>query len=626
MTRRSNTERAADEAMTLNSSTASPGTIRQSSTAPRAAYENRLREVTEDVRELSQRDSRFVQFRTAIFLGALALGILCIGESEHISWFWMLIPVVLFLSLLPFHQKCLRKLATAKAICRFHASRIQRLDRHFGTEIADGSEFADELHPWTQDLDVFGRGSLFQMLNECRTLPGRRHLASWMTQICEGETIRVRQARAQGLKQSLKLRESLACIPDSANWQTAELLLKNWVQDPSQPIPVWVLIWSSMIGLAAVPVISLVMLDMLSLKYLLMMIVLQTPAVIMTRRQIRHTAAQMDNVDSALCQFGNVIEVFEQHHVDEPAVRDLQNRFHSESETASRAIHRLSRLTEWQNNAMRNQFFAPIAWACGLFVLLTHLLECWRRQHGRDVSDWMETVACLEATVSVAGYSFDHPDDCLPEISDNEPILVAENLGHPLLKNEACVRNSVSLTMTTPLLLVSGSNMSGKSTFLRSIGSSVVLTFCGSVVRASRFRTYPFQLATSMRVSDSLQEGRSLFFSVVRRLKTVVDLTESPRIVLFLLDEILHGTNSHDRRRGAEAVIRSLVAHHALGIVTTHDLALTQIADTMASQAVNKHFEDTIVDGTMTFDYTLRDGVVERSNAIALMRMLGLDV
>lgn len=626
MTRRSNTERAADEAMTLNSSTASPGTIRQSSTAPRAAYENRLREVTEDVRELSQRDSRFVQFRTAIFLGALALGILCIGESEHISWFWMLIPVVLFLSLLPFHQKCLRKLATAKAICRFHASRIQRLDRHFGTEIADGSEFADELHPWTQDLDVFGRGSLFQMLNECRTLPGRRHLASWMTQICEGETIRVRQARAQGLKQSLKLRESLACIPDSANWQTAELLLKNWVQDPSQPIPVWVLIWSSMIGLAAVPVISLVMLDMLSLKYLLMMIVLQTPAVIMTRRQIRHTAAQMDNVDSALCQFGNVIEVFEQHHVDEPAVRDLQNRFHSESETASRAIHRLSRLTEWQNNAMRNQFFAPIAWACGLFVLLTHLLECWRRQHGRDVSDWMETVACLEATVSVAGYSFDHPDDCLPEISDNEPILVAENLGHPLLKNEACVRNSVSLTTTTPLLLVSGSNMSGKSTFLRSIGSSVVLTFCGSVVRASRFRTYPFQLATAMRVSDSLQEGRSLFFSVVRRLKTVVDLTESPRIVLFLLDEILHGTNSHDRRRGAEAVIRSLVAHHALGIVTTHDLALTQIADTMASQAVNKHFEDTIVDGTMTFDYTLRDGVVERSNAIALMRMLGLDV
>ena len=145
-------------------------------------------------------------------------------------------------------------------------------------------------------------------------------------------------------------------------------------------------------------------------------------------------------------------------------------------------------------------------------------------------------------------------------------------------------------------------------------------------MRAKSFRTYPFQIATAMRVSDSLQEGRSLFFTVVRRLKTVVDLTEQPRIVLFLLDEILNGTNSHDRRRGAEAVIRSLVARHALGIVTTHDLALTQIADSMSDQADNKHFEDRINNGQMTFDYTLRDGVVERSNAIALMRMLGLDV
>ena len=594
--------------------------------APREAYEKRLSEINDRVKEYTQRDLMFVRIRTGIFIAALLLGILCIGESKHVSWLWMLVPTGIFGALLPFHQRCLKKLSTAQAIVRFHESRLNRLDRKFGSDVVDGAEFADELHPWTQDLDVFGRGSLFQMLNECRTLPGRRLLAAWMTEICTGEAIRVRQARAQGLKNELKLREALACVPDSANWQTAEVMLRQWVQEPSQPISIGILIWSTVIGLIAVPVIALAMLEMVQLRYVLLLIVLQTPAVIMTRRQIRQTALQMDNVDSALRQFGQVIEVFEKHHVDEPAVRDLQNRFHSESETASRAIHRLSNLTQWQNNAMRNQFFAPIAWACGLFVIVTHLLECWRRQHGRDVADWLETVACLEATVSVAGYSFDHPQDCLPEISDDVPELFAENLGHPLLKSDACVRNSLALTAATPLMLVSGSNMSGKSTFLRSIGSSVVLTLCGSVVRATRFRTYPFQLATAMRVSDSLQEGRSLFFSVVRRLKTVVDLTESPRIVLFLLDEILHGTNSHDRRRGAEAVIRSLVAHRALGIVTTHDLALTQIADTMASQAVNKHFEDTIVDGTMTFDYKLRDGVVERSNAIALMRMLGLDV
>ncbi|MBC7967170.1 MAG: DNA mismatch repair protein MutS, partial [Fuerstia sp.] len=394
----------------------------------------------------------------------------------------------------------------------------------------------------------------------------------------------------------------------------------------AQPMPWWIVAWSLLIGLIAIPVIALVLTDMLPLKALLTVILLQAPAIALTRRQIRAVAQQMDNVDSALRQFGAVIGVFERHSVEESAIRDLQNRFHSESETASQAIRRLGQLTQWLNNATRNQFFAPIAWACGLFVLLTFLLERWRLKHGRDVADWLETTACLEASLSVAGYSFDHPDDCLPVISDTHPELIAEELGHPLLRESACVRNSVSLTSERPLLLISGSNMSGKSTFLRSLGASVVLTLCGSVVRAKSFRTYPFQVATAMRVSDSLQEGRSLFFTVVRRLKTVVDLTEQPRIVLFLLDEILNGTNSHDRRRGAEAVIRSLIARHALGIVTTHDLALTQIADSMSDQAVNKHFEDKITDGQMTFDYTLRDGVVERSNAIALMRMLGLDV
>lgn len=577
-------------------------------------------------KKLTRRDQRFVRFRVAIFVMAVGLAILCLGDPDYVSWWWISIPALLFFSLLPFHQACIKRLKRAQAVSGFHASRLRRLDREFGADVSNGSEFMNDLHPWTQDLDVFGPGSLFQLLNECRTQPGRRKLAEWLQTISDGDTIRLRQARAQGLKNELALRESLACVPDSAQWETAEHLLMEWVQESAQPMPWWIVAWSLLIGVIAIPVIVLVLMEILSLKMLLLVVLLQAPAISMTRRQIKSVAQRMDNVDSALRQFGLVMDVFERHSVDEPAIRDLQNRFHSESETASQAIRRLSQLTQWLNNATRNQFFAPIAWACGLFVLLTFLLERWRLKHGRDVADWLETTACLEASLSVAGYCFDHPQDCLPVISDTQPELIAEQVGHPLLKESACVRNSVSLTSDKPLLLISGSNMSGKSTFLRSLGASVVLTLCGSVVRAKSFRTYPFQLATAMRVSDSLQEGRSLFFTVVRRLKTVVDLTEQPRIVLFLLDEILNGTNSHDRRRGAEAVIRSLVARHALGIVTTHDLALTKIAESMSDQAVNKHFEDKITDGQMTFDYTLRDGVVERSNAIELMRMLGLDV
>jgi hypothetical protein len=593
---------------------------------PSVRYQQRLQQILAETELYERRDRRFVVIRT--LLGLLQLGViaLCIGESERVSWMWLLLPMSIFLAVLPFDQRCLRQLQRLHAARRFLESRLARLQRVFGSDLADGREYKNDQHPWTQDLDVFGQGSLFQMLNECRTQPGRRQLADWMMSVPTAEEIRVRQSRARGLKDSLQLRESLACIPDKADWTSAERLLQTWVNEPARPISTFVLIWSLLVGAAALPILTLVATDILSPSWLLVLVILQTPAVLLTRQQIRQTAAVMDNVDAALRQFGAVIEAFEQHPVDEPSVRDLLNRFSSELMPTSEAIAQLSRLTQWLNNAMRHQVFAPIAWACGLFVLLTHRIESWRRTHGPDVPDWLRTAAILEATLSVAGYNFDHPGDCVPEILDDRRELMAQDLGHPLLNDSICVRNSVRLGGEQSLMLISGSNMSGKSTFLRSIGASVVLTYCGAVVRATSFQTFAFQLGTAMRMSDSLLEGRSLFYSVLQRLKSVVDLTSGPRTVLFLLDEILHGTNSHDRRRGAEAVIRSLVDRGGVGIVTTHDLALTRIADSMPNQAVNKHFEDTIVDGTMLFDYRLRDGVVERSNAIELMRMLGLDV
>jgi hypothetical protein len=593
---------------------------------PEAAYQGRLQEVSASIEQLEQRDRKFLRVRSILGVVSIGLGVLCIGRSDVVSWQWMLLPLTVFLIVLPFDRSCLSRLSRLRQVRAFHESRLRRLKRDFSGESEFGSEYDDESHPWIRDLDVFGRGSLFQLLNECRTRPGQKVLASWMTTVPAATEIRVRQARAQGLKQALRLREALACIPEARGWESAERLLKSWVREPAEPISLGVILWALLIGVTSVAVLGLTVWDPMLFRWLPVLAMLQLPAIIMTRRQIQRTTGIMDDVDTALRQFSQVIAAFESHPVEEPAVRDLLNRFHTEDGTASVAIRRLSRLTAWLNNATRNQFFAPIAWFCGLFVLLTHRIECWRRRYGVEVADWLETVACLEATISVAGYCFDHPRDCIPEILEERAELNAEDLGHPLLPESVCVRNSVQLTPESPLMLISGSNMSGKSTFLRSIGTSIVLSFCGSVVRATRFQTHPFQLATAMRVSDSLQEGRSLFFSVVQRLKSVVDLTTGARTVLFLLDEILHGTNSNDRRRGAEAVIRSLVDRRAVGIVTTHDLALTRIADSMPGLAVNKHFEDTVVEGTMLFDYRLRDGVVERSNAIELMRMLGLDV
>lgn len=600
-------------------------TSSQNGSTPEESYRRRLDEIHQLTEQLVVQEKRFVYARVVVFLIAIALGCICLGDSE-VSWLWMLVPVAAFLVLLGPHTRCVRKLERHNNVRNFYRMCLNRIQGQWSDRAEDGAEFQTVTHPWSQDLDLFGKGSLFQLLNECRTAPGIRTLARWMTEVPSETEISDRQKRAAALKEELGLREALAVVGDPASWREATRLLESWVRQPAQRIATPILVISAILGLAGIPLIILIFLDILPVTSLLILMILQGPMILMTRHQIRNVFAQMDSAEHALIQLAEVVVLFESHAFNEAALQTLQDEFHTEHEMASAAIRRLSALVRWMNNAIRNQFFAPIAWMGGLLVLLTDRLEKWRQTHGHSVERWLAAAGEFEASISVAAFHFEHPGYCLPEIEANDPMFNAAGLGHPLLQGQACIRNDVLLTSQRPLMLISGSNMSGKSTLLRSVGTNLVLTYCGAVVNATRFRSSVFQLATAMRISDSLQEGRSLFFSVVQRLKCVVDLTSGPRTVLFLLDEILNGTNSHDRRRGAEAVIKSLVDRGALGMVTTHDLELTRIVESMDGRADNWHFEDSVKDGQMTFDYKLREGVVQRSNALELMRMLGLDV
>src|SRR6185369_1720925 len=223
-------------------------------------------------------------------------------------------------------------------------------------------------------------------------------------------------------------------------------------------------------------------------------------------------------------------------------------------------------------------------------------------------------------------YTIEHPGDALPVIADGDPRFEADALGHPLLPAARCVRNDVVLDATGPILVVSGSNMSGKSTLLRAVGVNAVLALAGAPVRAARLRLSPLAIGASIRTLDSLSEGTSRFYAEITRIRQLVDLADGPQTLLFLLDEILHGTNSHDCRIGAEAIVRGLLRRSAIGLVTTHDLALTTIADDPTVHARNVHFADHVEDARMVFDYRMREGVVTHSNALALMRAVGLEV
>jgi DNA mismatch repair ATPase MutS len=259
-------------------------------------------------------------------------------------------------------------------------------------------------------------------------------------------------------------------------------------------------------------------------------------------------------------------------------------------------------------------------------------VERWRSQHGHRVRVWVETVGQFEALSSLAGYRYEHEDDPFPEIvsSDAGPhaaaLFEAVQLGHPLLPRATMVPNDVRLAGETGLLVVSGSNMSGKSTLLRTVGINAVMALAGAPVRAVSLRLSPLAVGATLRIQDSLLEGRSRFYAEITRIRTLADIAAGPVPLLFLLDELFHGTNSHDRFLGAEGVLRSLVDRGAIGLITTHDLALTAIADEPALRAVNVHFEDWFEESEIRFDYRMKPGPVMRSNALALMRAVGLEV
>ncbi|HEY6467957.1 MAG TPA: hypothetical protein VIY69_18295, partial [Candidatus Acidoferrales bacterium] len=290
-----------------------------------------------------------------------------------------------------------------------------------------------------------------------------------------------------------------------------------------------------------------------------------------------------------------------------------------------RAIQRLARFVDRladRHNVMVAAF-DPLSFRSMICALR---IEAWRKQYGAEVRGWLAALGEMEALSDLAGYSYEHPADVFPEFTEDSPCFEAEGLAHPLMPGAVAIRNDLSLNGELRLVIISGPNMAGKSTFVRAVGVNAVLAQCGAPVRATKLRISPLAVAASVCVLDSLQGGISRFYAEIIRLKLIMDMTKGPVPVLFLLDELLSGTNSHDRRLGAEAIVRGLFERNAVGFVTTHDLSLTEIVNTLGNRAANVHFEDRLEDGKLRFDYHLASGIVQTSNALDLMRSIGLDV
>ena len=333
------------------------------------------------------------------------------------------------------------------------------------------------------------------------------------------------------------------------------------------------------------------------------------------RGKVLAIAGQVEEPSHDLDLLSQVLARFEKEQFQSAKLAGLRRELDVQGKPASRRIRELQRLTDLlhsRDNLVVRMVGPLVLWT----TQVTFAIERWRAISGAHVGPWLGAVGQLEALCALAGYAYEHPEDPFPEIGEGYS---GEALGHPLLAAAQCVRNNLDLGSGQPLVVISGSNMSGKSTYLRTVGVNAVMALAGAPVRARAMRIGVMRIGASIRVSDSLQGGTSRFYAEITRLREIVKLSEGGP-ALFLLDELLNGTNSHDRGIGAAGVVRGLVARGAIGLVTTHDLALTHIGET------NQHFEDHLENGAITFDYRIRPGVVEKSNALELMRAVGLDV
>ncbi len=453
---------------------------------------------------------------------------------------------------------------------------------------------------------------------------GEETLARWLLAPSKLDEIRKRQAVVSELRPEVDLREDLAVLGEDARVGVHPEDLVTWAESPNQMTALWLAWAAPVLALFAVSsAIAWAAWDIAS-PFVAVVVV----EAIFTYRLKASLEALLHGTENAfhdLDLLSGVLARVESHHSEGPELQRFQRELLSGDTSASRAIAKLRSLVDLINS--RHNIFVRIIDAPLMYsVQVAFAAERWRRTHGHAVRKWAATVGELEALLSLAGYSFEHPADPFPEFAEGDAGFEAEKLGHPLLSSAACVRNSVSMGRESRVLLISGSNMSGKSTLLRAVGINTVMAMAGVPVRARRMRLTPLHVGASIRVNDSLQEGSSRFYAEITRLRQIHDLAGGEPPLLFLLDELLQGTNSKDRRIGGEGIVRALVGRGAIGMVSTHDLALTDIGGALDGHLRNVHFQDELANGRITFDYKLRDGVVTKSNGLELMRSIGLDV
>lgn len=592
---------------------------------PTEEYTERLRLRERNLASALRQNERLGGVRLVFAVAFLVLAWCCLVLGRP-SALWLFLPGALFIGVVLYHQRIRRVQGNAQRAVAFYRAGLDRLIGQAAPSAPTGAEFNDPHHVYAADLDLFGERSLYARLCTARTPMGAATLARWLLHPADLGTLRARHAAIAELRPRLEFREELAILGGPRYIAIRADTLATWLDGPDELAASWLPFTATTLAmLAGIAALSLVF---WGLAFpLLGVLVAEAGLHRAFATRVQRCVAAIEHAYEDLKLLAALLRRVESETFESLQLRDLQQRLASRTATApASASATLAGLATLVNfvEARRNPFLAPLLLPSLYAIQSALAAERWRRRHGRAVGAWLAALGEIEALQSIAGYSFERPDDTIPEFVEGPATFTATAIGHPLLPAATRVGNDVAIAGTTRVLLVSGSNMSGKSTLLRAVGINTVLAMAGAPVCAAQLKLTPLQVGASIRINDSLHEGSSRFYAEITRLRQLFE--PSPLPLLFLLDELLQGTNSTDRRIGAQGVVRALIARGAIGLVSTHDLTLAEGGEFPEGALCNVHFQDELQNGRLTFDFTLRAGLLTKTNGIELMRAVGLDV
>ena len=621
-------------------------------------FNQRQRQFIQAEAAAQHRYNQLAFWRLIWFVGiTVGVWLLIRVNQQLIAIAMLLIGMAGFLVLLKRHRAVRNERDRAHHLAFINQDETARLKRQY-LRPETGEQFANPTHAYTGDLDVFGKHSLFRLLNRTHTHEGQNQLANWLQNPSGPDAIRLRQQAVAELLPQLDWRQQVEALAyaEETIGRSPDALIR-WATVETPPLPGY---------LNAVRFLFPVITLGLFVAWLLGFVpgVAVTTALGIHGFMLSRTAArarevsdQTHEISVALRAFQGLFGQAETLTGEAVRLRAIRQALTADGRPASEAVGQLAQLTEGLNYRRNPYFFLIFGVATLWDMHYLFRLEAWKKRHGPNIAHWLKALGELEALNSLAGFACAHPTYATPSITDGQPTLDVTAAAHPLLPPGRSVANSLMLSSSGQTVLITGSNMSGKSTFLRTVGANVVLALAGAVVSAKTFRCSPVRVFTSMRTQDSLEESTSSFYAELKRLQTLIGLSkqtdvispdrpgwsrsempvvqqsdhgvpasvEEPLPVLYFLDEILKGTNSADRHRGAEALIRQLHRTSASGFVSTHDLELGQLSDADGFVR-NFHFQSDLHNGELVFDYKLRDGVCKSFNASQLMRAIGIEM